>query len=715
VSRALSWDPDVIDQALPTLAELGVGANGNGGHHTSPGEPPVNLSEGALRVWRGEDPKLKDDGGIDRSATLVKIGRVEYDAGATRPAIVASLAERDRALGYNKFAGRADAEQRYHEIVDALETSGRNGRAKSHFGGGTGFIPSADTIQSPAQFPHTDMGNAERLVARHGHHIRYCFRWKCWLVYNGVLWAQDDGGAIRRLAKDTVRSIYAEAEEVADPEERKATAKHAIASEKEARVNSMIALARSEVEIAHSQLDTDIYALNVENGTVDLRTGELRTHNPKDYITKVAGTCYDPQATAAIWERHLERILKDKKVREFVQRACGHSFSGDVTEDALFIPYGIGGNGKTVTYEALLKTAGDYGMSAAPDLLLSKDRTHPTEQADLFGARLVVAMEAEEGRRLAESLVKRLTGGDKIKARRMNEDFWEFPPTHKFHMSVNHKPEIRGTDEGIWRRVKLIPFTESISEAEKDKKLDEKLAGELPGILAWAVRGCVAWYQDGLSEPQAVTEATREYRSQMDTLAAFVEERCVAAEDAVAPATKLYKQYESWCLDAGEKQDTQKMFGMRLRERGFKNAKITSGPHKDLKGWFGIGIRADHPDPDEPSKGGDGSENSTNSVAGSSQDSETADDRPPGEIGSFAGHSHSDNAGADDSGAKSDRYSLVQTTRETNAEKSSAPSAPSAPASYDLAPGESSTVKELWMERQKDIDRALDDDGGLDV
>jgi putative DNA primase/helicase len=203
-----------------------------------------------------------------------------------------------------------------------------------------------------------------------------------------------------------------------------------------------------------------------------------------------------------------------------------------------------------------LVAAGDYGMQAAPDLLVAKKGSHPTELADLFGMRFVASIEVEDGRRLAESLVKQLTGGDRIKARRMREDFWEFEPTHTVFMAVNHKPIVRGTDTGIWRRIRPIPFTETIPPAEQDKQLSAKLRDELPGILAWAVEGCLEWRREGLQAPEEVRRATAGYRSEMDVLGDFLADRCFRGERLQVGKDELYKAYQMWSEEAGERTET---------------------------------------------------------------------------------------------------------------------------------------------------------------
>jgi len=464
---------------------------------------------------------------------------------------------------------------------------------------------------TPDGFNLTDLGNARRLVARHGNDLRYCHPWRKWLVWDTKRWKIDDTAEVERRAVKTVASIYAEAANASDKDERKAIAAHAKASEARSRIEAMIALARSlpGVPLLPEALDQDVWALKTEPGTIDLRTGALRRHRRSDLISKIAPVDYDPQATAPTFERFLEKILPTEAVRGFLQRSVGYAATGSTTEEMLPILHGTGANGKTTLTGALMDALGDYAAQAPPDLLMVKKDSHPTELADLFGARFVVCMENEEGRRLAESLVKQLTGRDKIKARRMREDFWQFDPTHTVFLGTNHRPEVRGTDHAIWRRLKLVPFDVAIPEHEQDKGLPEKLRGELAGILAWIVRGCLAYQHDGLGEPEQVTQATAGYRSEMDTLAAFIDDECVRHYSAEVPASPLYNAYQDWCADNGERPETQKRFGMRLRERGFESFTFSSGAHRGRKGWRGIGLRDNRPDdgpdgpPDDPPDG----------------------------------------------------------------------------------------------------------------
>ena len=416
----------------------------------------------------------------------------------------------------------------------------------------------------------TDTGNAERLADRHGANLRYCYPWGSWLVYDGTRWRVDDRGAAVRLAKDTARSIFEEAKEAATDEAAKRLGKWASSSLSEGKLKSMIALAQSEpgVPVLPEDLDAPTDLLNVLNGTIDLRTGELREHRREDLLTKIAPVEYDPGAAAPVWAATLERTLPSEAVRRFFKKLCGYALTGDVSEQLLAVLYGTGANGKSTVLNALLAVLGGYGMQAAPDLLVAKKGSHPTELADLFGMRFVASIEVEDGSRLAESLVKQLTGGDRVKARRMRQDFWEFEPTHKVLMAANHKPTVRGTDNAIWRRIRLIPFTETIPPAEQDKQLPDKLRAEAAGILAWAVAGCLEWRREGLQAPEAVREATGAYRAEMDVLGAFLRECCELGPEYNVAAKDLYGAYKFWCEDNGERPETQRRFGSRLTERG---------------------------------------------------------------------------------------------------------------------------------------------------
>jgi putative DNA primase/helicase len=299
-----------------------------------------------------------------------------------------------------------------------------------------------------------------------------------------------------------------------------AVLKWALTSESGPRIREMLFHAQSErgIPITHHDLDRDPWVLNVGNGTLDLRTGTLRPHQRDDLLMKQAPVRYDPQATCPQWMQFLYEVMnKDMELVSYLQRAVGYSLTGAVNEDALFFLYGTGANGKTTFLNTVLELMGNYGTQVMSELLMMRHHEqHPTERADLFGRRFVSTAEVDAGRRLSEALVKILTGREKIKARRMREDLWEFLPTHKIWLAANHKPVIRGTDTAIWRRPRLIPFVVTFDGDKKDTTLPDKLKRELPGILRWALEGCLAWKQGGLQEPPGVIAATEAYRQEMD-------------------------------------------------------------------------------------------------------------------------------------------------------------------------------------------------------
>ncbi|MCH7667273.1 MAG: DNA primase [Acidobacteria bacterium] len=454
--------------------------------------------------------------------------------------------------------------------------------------------------KSPATSPTfnlTDLGNAERLVSLKGEDLHYCHPWRKWLIWDGKRWRIDDEGRANVAAKETVRSIYEETAREEDELLRKATAKHANRSESAPKIRAMLDLARSElrVPVLPSTLDHDTWLLNVENGTIDLRDGQLREHRREDLITKLAPVRFDLEETAPTWLAFLDRIMAgDTKLIEFLQRAAGYALTGSVRERCLFIAHGSGANGKTTYAETLLGLLGDYGKRTTTETLLAKRPGGiPNDLAALKGARFVVAAESDQGRRLAEATVKDLTGGDTISARFMRAEWFEYRPEFKIWLSTNHKPEIHGTDNAIWDRIRLIPFEVTISPEDQDRDLLEKLRAERPGILAWAVKGCLKWLEQGLHAPEAVANATGHYRAEMDVLGGFIADRCLIKGHLRVAAGALYEEYKSWCEESGERPVTQRKLGLSLGERGLYRQR-SHGKHC----WYGIGLADRVPDGD---------------------------------------------------------------------------------------------------------------------
>lgn len=455
----------------------------------------------------------------------------------------------------------------------------------------------------------SDVGNARRLVATYGRELRYVPGWGTWILWDGRRWITDHKGEVVERAKKVAAALWDEVLVERDADERKAAARWALQSENAARIQAMVALARSSpgVCVMPDELDVDPWLLNVANGTINLRSGELVPHEPKHLITKLAPVSYDPMAPAPLWERFLADVLPDTEVRTFVQRAVGYALTGSTREQVLFFAYGLGANGKNTLFDTVLEVIGEYGQVADPEILLVRDNVHPTGIADLQGARLVVTSEIDEGRRLAEATLKRLTGDKTMKARKMRQDFFEFTATHKLFLHANHRPLIRGTDHAVWRRMRLIPFDVTIAAERRDKALPEKLLAEGAGILRWAVEGCSGWQRDGLGEPAAVQAATAGYKAEMDVLGAFLADSCIVAEFAAVSAENLYRAYTRWCADNGEHAVSQKRLGATLTERGYERRK--HGPNRRWQ-WFGIGLVSEgdgNPsDPSDPESGMNG-------------------------------------------------------------------------------------------------------------
>jgi putative DNA primase/helicase len=503
-----------------------------------------------------------------RNSALTSVAGGLRRKGADRDGILRALVEVNAArcnppLPEAELARIADSVARY-PVGDALVTANR-----------------------------TDLGNAERFEAYAGQRLRFVFPWCAWMHFDGARWVRDADGEALRAARDTLRATAAQAAALPDPDERVALIKHATDGEAIARVNAMLSLAQPLLPVSPDRLDADPDLLTCANGTIDLRSGLLRAHDRADLITRRAPVAFDPQAACPRWEAFLDRVLGGSAaLQRFVQRAVGYTLTGHTREQVLFLLYGVGANGKSTFLETLRAALGEY--SAVADFNTFQKREGDGARNDLArlaGARLVSAVEAEAGRPLAEALVKQLTGGDTITARFLFREFFDFKPVFKLWLAANHKPPISGGDHGIWRRIRLIPFTVTIPEAERDPRLGQKLQDELPGVLAWAVRGCLAWRAEGLGAPPEVEAATASYRSEMDALGPFLDECAAADPGHRLTARALYEAYEHWCAANGERAKSQKAFAMGLRERGFEAVKGGKG----VRCWEGLRLRTDEP------------------------------------------------------------------------------------------------------------------------
>lgn len=426
-------------------------------------------------------------------------------------------------------------------------------------------VADADTDTSPML---SEDALALRFTALHGEDWRFTAAFGKWSYWEAGRWKHDETllafslarKVCRAAARDSLSAIGA-----SQGQQRNfASAKITAAVER---------LARSDRRHAAKvdQWDTDPWLLNTPGGTVDLRTGEYRGHRREDHITKITGVAPDPACPTPVWESFLHRISGgDPDLVAFLKRMSGYAATGDTREHALFFCYGTGGNGKGTFLNALTDAIGDYAKTAPIETFTATaGERHPTELAGLRGARLVTAQETEEGRRWAESRIKALTGGDRIAARFMRQDFFEFMPQFKLVIAGNHKPGLRAVDEAIRRRFHLVPFTVTITREERDEALPEKLKAEAPGILQWMIDGTAEWLERGLAPPPAVTAATEAYLESEDATAAWLEECCEEASGACEATGELFKSWKDWAEGAGEYAGSAKRFSQNLESRGF--------------------------------------------------------------------------------------------------------------------------------------------------
>lgn len=444
-----------------------------------------------------------------------------------------------------------------------------------------------DAADTPTGYRYTDAGNARLLADLHGDRLRFVTTWGTWLAWDGKRWCPDhaDAQAIE-AGKDIARHLLARVPD-GTKSERVELTKHANRSESAAGIAAALRLTATlpTIRLDHHELDADYWRLTVTNGTLDLLTGLLVPHEPAHLITKYVGITFDKYATCPQWLAFLERVLPDPEVRDFVQRAFGYSLTGSVQEQVLFFLIGLGANGKSVLLNVLRQLLGDYAVIAPRDLLLTqRHEPHPTSTAGLFGARVATASEVEAGARLAEAKVKELTGGDDLTARRMREDFWKFTPTHKLWLAANYRPVISGADEGIWRRIRVIPFEVTIPPDERDPGLFDKMKRELPGILTWALNGHRAWREQGLGLPHAVDMATAAYRAEQDVIGQFLDALGYRPQEGASVlAGDLRKRYEQWCESDGLTPLGPQAWAQGLRARGLRDVRRHRGRH-----WEGL-------------------------------------------------------------------------------------------------------------------------------
>lgn len=411
---------------------------------------------------------------------------------------------------------------------------------------------------------NSEIALALQFADQHGGYVRHVAKWGQWVLYDGKKWNEDETRTVFGLSQDLCRK--------AANATNKAGERKALASAKTRA--AVLSLASDDPKLAAKidQWDLDPWLLNTPDGAVDLRTNVIGPHRTEDYMRKITAVSPDPSCPIPLWTSLLEKVTQgDSAYQRYLARMSGYALTGSVREHALFFLHGHGGNGKGTFLNTVANIMGDY-HSVAPmeTFIASQFDRHPTDLAGLAGARLVTATETEEGRRWAESKIKALTGGDPITARFMRQDFFKYMPQFKLIILGNHRPGLQSVDESIRRRMHLLPFKFTVSKAEKDTALDEKLKREWPGILSWMIDGCLEWQQTGLQPPHAVTEATEEYLNEEDALTKWMEESYGREPNGFVTVAELFGSWSTWASANGEEEGSSKRFSQRLVAMGFR-------------------------------------------------------------------------------------------------------------------------------------------------
>jgi putative DNA primase/helicase len=422
---------------------------------------------------------------------------------------------------------------------------------------------------------------------RHAHELRYVHMWGRWLRCAKGRWAFDDTLHVFDLARDVCRETALAHDKPAN----------AVASAKTVAAVERLAKADRRLAATVKQWDADPWVLNTPGGVIDLRNAEVNPHQPEDYLTKITAVEADPNCPTPLWTAFLQRVTdKDAELIGFLQRMAGYSLTGSVEEHALFFHHGVGANGKSTFFNVLTGIMGDYHRAAPIETFVaSHNERHPTDLAGLQGARLVSAIETEEGRRWDEAKLKALTGGEVIEARFMRQDFFKYMPQFKLLIAGNHRPTLRTVDEAIRRRMHLVPWNVVIPAHERDKKLGAKLRKEWPGILAWMVQGCIRWQRNGLAPRAIVAEATEAYLEGEDAFAAWIEEYCALGTNAWERMQTLFAGWKAYCDKTGEYVGTIRRFSQTLELRGTTYGIVPQRDRDKGRGFRGIRLIGDAP------------------------------------------------------------------------------------------------------------------------
>ena len=445
-------------------------------------------------------------------------------------------------------------------------------------------------------YSYDDTGNAGRFTDVHGEILRYSYIRKSWYFYNGKIWCTDQQGKIKNLADEVIEKMKHENVYVADgtdeEEAMKLFRRHIKTTRNHSGKTNMIKESEHLVPIQPEVFDNDLHLFNVQNGYIDLKKGVLHEHNKERYFTKISNVEYTDKADCPMWDEFLHQIFGgDIELINYMQRAVGYSLSGSTEEQMMFILHGNGRNGKSVFLDIITELFGSYSTNIQPQAIMVKQQSSNANPdiAKLAGARLVTTTEPNDGNRFDEGLIKQLTGGDRVTARFLYEDEFEFTPQFKLWMATNHKPFIRGTDDGIWRRMAIVPFAVQIPENKVDKKLTHKLRREITAIMQWAVEGYLMWQQDGLKEPLVIKRQRDEYRIEMDSIEAFLQECCIRDNGVAEKASVLFQAYDNWARDNNQYKMSSTKFGREISKKfpkfssngiRYKGIKVTEGHEK---------------------------------------------------------------------------------------------------------------------------------------
>lgn len=441
------------------------------------------------------------------------------------------------------------------------------------------------------KYTFDDIGNAQRFIDHFGDSVRYSYVHKQWMRYDGRKWSIDNTGVVRKMAEQTIEKMSNDIDTYTadhpDPEEiEKAFNKHVKISRSNKSQTALLKQSEHHVPILPNEIDREMFMFNAYNGIIDLKRGELLPHDRNKYMTKMSPVEFTDKADHPVWDRFLNDIFDgNTELIRYIQKTLGYTLTGSIDDQCMYFLHGDGSNGKSTFLGVVTDILGDYACTTQAETLMVKHVNNGNASSNiarLQSARLVVSAEPNQGFRLDEGLVKQLTGGELVTARYLYGNDFEYRPEYKIWVGSNHKPIIRGTDEGIWRRVRLIPFEVTIPEERRDKKLKYKLRQEYPAILAWMVEGCLMWFKEGETIPECVRSATRQYRKDMDVVRMFIEECCIVGSGEVQ-ASQAFKAYRQWARDNGEYDGmSNTMFGREMSKQ-FEKYHVSAG-------WFYRGI-----------------------------------------------------------------------------------------------------------------------------